>query len=155
MTDIAKGRGRDPETDSVAGVVRSSLWPLAPRLLAMSLFVNLLSFAAPMFVLQVYDRVIPHSGHQTLLALVIGVVALIGFDFVLRQARGRAIQMAALRVDVRLTRALFGRLTGAPLRALEQHARPRHLVPHRVGVAQHHPPVAVAAPLERAHRRAG
>ncbi|MEO1330628.1 MAG: peptidase domain-containing ABC transporter [Pseudomonadota bacterium] len=120
MTDIAKGRGRDPETDSVAGVVRSSLWPLAPRLLAMSLFVNLLSFAAPMFVLQVYDRVIPHSGHQTLLALVIGVVALIGFDFVLRQARGRAIQMAALRVDVRLTRALFGRLTGAPLRALER-----------------------------------
>lgn len=105
---------------TVRSITSGALRPLVGRLAAMSIFVNLLTLAAPIFVLQVYDRVIPHSGYETLKALVIGVLALVAFDYLLRRARARAVQMAALRVDISLSRAVFERLTGLPLRALER-----------------------------------
>ncbi|MBF0305517.1 MAG: peptidase domain-containing ABC transporter, partial [Alphaproteobacteria bacterium] len=79
--------------------LRPVLAPLAPlfrEVLALSLFVNLLALAAPVFVLQVYDRVIGHAGLTTLRALVTGMVLLVAFDFLLRQARGRLLQGVAL-----------------------------------------------------------
>ena len=96
--------------------------PLRERLgelAALSLVINLLSLAVPIFVLQVYDRVVFHGGLATLGGLVIGVMIALGFDFVLRQARSRLVQMIALRVDVGLVRALIGKLTDLPLRRLE------------------------------------
>ena len=96
--------------------------PLKKRLgelAALSLAINVLSLAVPIFVLQVYDRVVFHGGLATLGGLVIGVTIALGFDFVLRQARSRLVQMIALRVDVGLIRALFDKLTNLPLRRLE------------------------------------
>ncbi|MGI9504050.1 MAG: peptidase domain-containing ABC transporter [Geminicoccaceae bacterium] len=96
--------------------------PLLERfgeLATQSLVINLLSLAVPIFVLQVYDRVVFHGGLATLGGLVIGVIIALLFDFVLRQARSRLVQMIALRVDVGLIRALFDKLTNLPLRRLE------------------------------------
>ncbi len=88
----------------------------------MSLFINGLSLAAPVFSIQVYDRVLPNAGVETLKAMVIGMLAIIAFDFVLKQARGRMVQMIALRLDVALSKALFSRLSGMPLNRLERHS---------------------------------
>ena len=54
-----------------------------------SLFINLLALAVPIFVLQVYTRVVFSHGVSTLYALLIGVLAALMFDFVIRQARSR------------------------------------------------------------------
>ena len=87
--------------------------------LLVSLFVNMLALAAPVFVLQVYDRVVFHAGLSTLQGLVIGMAIAILFDFVLRQARSRIFQSVAVNLDVTVGRALFDKILGLPLRVLE------------------------------------
>jgi ATP-binding cassette subfamily C protein LapB len=95
-----------------------------PELLVMSLFINLMALAAPLFVTQVYDRVIYHAGLTTLQALVIGMACVLAFDFLLRQARSRVLQSIALRIDVGLGRRVFEKLANLPLGVLE--SRPSH-----------------------------
>jgi ATP-binding cassette subfamily C protein LapB len=87
--------------------------------LLVSLFVNLLALAAPVFVLQVYDRVVFHAGLSTLQGLVIGMAVAILFDYVLRQARSRIFQSVAVRLDVAVGRSLYEKILGLPLRVLE------------------------------------
>ena len=88
-------------------------------LVLISLFINLLVLSIPVFVLQVYDRVVFHSGMTTLQGLVIGMGLVIGFDFILRQARSRVFQGVALRVDAAVGRALYNKVVSLPLRILE------------------------------------
>tara|TARA_B100000676_G_scaffold308829_1_gene370684 strand:+ start:3659 stop:5440 length:1782 start_codon:yes stop_codon:yes gene_type:complete len=102
--------------------LKDILAPLKPafrEVMVMSLFVNLLALGLPVFVLQVYDRVVFYKGTQTLLALVAGVAIVILFDYVLRQARSRVLQKAALLIDIHLGRALFDKVAALPLRMLE------------------------------------
>ena len=110
-----------PEADTRAWL-RHFVRPLRPifrEVLVMSLFINLLALAVPVFSLQVYDRVIFHTGLSTLQGLAIGILFVIVFDNVLRQARGRIMQKAALRLDVGVGRELFGKLLALPLSDLE------------------------------------
>lgn len=107
------------------------LWPLLRPLLpsfaevfVISLFVNMLAITVPIFVLQVYDRVVFYAGITTLVGLVIGVAFALCFDFLLRQARSRMLQRVALKIDVRLGRKLFTKIQSLPMRQLE--SRPAH-----------------------------
>ncbi len=85
-----------------------------------SFFINLFGFATPVFVLQVYDRVIAQAGMTTLQGLVIGMLLIIVFDFILRQARSGLLQEAAMNVDARVAGALFDKVLSLPLRTLEK-----------------------------------
>ena len=95
------------------------LRPLGKEAAAMSFFINLLGLAAPVFVLQVYDRVVFRAGLSTLAGLTIGMVLACGFEFILRQARAAMAQRAALKIDVTLSRALFTKVQSLPLSVLE------------------------------------
>ena len=102
------------------------LWPFLEPLksvfrevLAMSLFINFLALAVPVFTLQVYDRVVFHAGISTLKGLVIGMAIVLVFDFVLRQSRTRIMQTVALKVDVLVGRLLFEKVMALPLQTLE------------------------------------
>ncbi|MBL26034.1 MAG: type I secretion system ATPase [Rhodospirillaceae bacterium] len=102
--------------------LREVLKPVLPafrEVFVVSLFVNLLALTIPVFVLQVYDRVVFYSGLTTLAALAIGVMVAIMFDFILRQARSRILQRVAVRIDVVLGRRLFHKILSLPLRVLE------------------------------------
>src|SRR5690349_24092274 len=104
--------------------VLEELKPLFKEAAALSFFVNILGLAAPIFVLQVYDRVVFHSGLSTLTGLAIGMVLVIVFDFLLRQARAQILQRVALMIDVTASRALFSKITALPLQALETRPTP-------------------------------
>src|SRR5262245_64591628 len=83
------------ESRLVRDFLLSLVRPLLPHLrelVVFSLFVNLLALAAPVFTLQVYDRVVFHAGLSTLQGLALGMVLVIGFDFALRQGRARLMQ---------------------------------------------------------------
>ena len=45
-----------------------------PHVLAASVVLNLLTFALPLMMLQIYDRIIPRKGFESLTVLAIGVV---------------------------------------------------------------------------------
>jgi ATP-binding cassette subfamily C protein LapB len=103
--------------------LRDLLTPLSGTFLEVAAFsfaINLLALAVPVFVLQVYDRVVAYAGMSTLQGLLVGMAIVLGFDFVLRQARGRILQTVALRLDVAVARRLFQTLTGLPLQTLER-----------------------------------
>jgi ABC-type bacteriocin/lantibiotic exporter with double-glycine peptidase domain len=113
---------RPLERQLVRSLLASLVRPLRPHLrelLTFSLFVNLLALAAPVFTLQVYDRVVFHAGLSTLQGLALGMLLVVAFDFALRQGRARLMQRVALRLDVDLGRRLYDKLTGLPLRVLE------------------------------------
>jgi ATP-binding cassette, subfamily C, bacterial LapB len=89
------------------------------EVVAMSAFVNLLALAVPIFTMQVYNRVVAHNGISTLKGLVVGMVIIVVFDYVLRQARSRIMQTIALRIDVQVGRKLFNKFMSLPLQTLE------------------------------------
>lgn len=102
----------------IAEIIRP-LKPIFLEVIAVSLFVNILALCAPIFTLQVYDRVVFSGGLTTLQGLVIGMILVAAFDFVLRQVRARILQTVALRVDVVVGSRLFEKLMALPLRTLE------------------------------------
>ena len=95
------------------------LTPLFKEVLTVSFFVNVLAIAVPVFVLQVYDRVIFHAGFSTLHGLVIGILAVIAFDYFLRRTRARILQNVALKIDVAVSRRVIDKMLALPMRTLE------------------------------------
>jgi ATP-binding cassette subfamily C protein LapB len=89
------------------------------EVMAMSFFINLLALVVPVFVLQVYDRVVFNAGISTLQGLVIGVLLVLVFDYLLRQTRSKIMQSVALKIDVEVGRKLFRQFTQVPLQTLE------------------------------------
>lgn len=69
--------------------------------------VNMLALATPLFIMNVYDRVIPNSAIPSLIALLIGVGIAVIFDFVLRIVRSRIIDMTGKKIDVVLAADIF------------------------------------------------
>ena len=99
--------------------VLRTLRPAFREVAAISLFVNLLALSVPIFVLQVYDRVVFFQGLATLKGLAVGMAFAIAFDFLLRQTRSRLLQRVALRMDIVVGQILFDKLVSVPLRVLE------------------------------------
>ncbi|AQR61206.1 type I secretion system permease/ATPase [Brevundimonas sp. LM2] len=98
-----------PGTEDVASAVRACRSHLVGAAL-FSAFVNLLYLTPTLYMLQVYDRVVPTGGYMTL-ALVSGVAllalaTLAGLDWL----RTRLLIRAALELDHRLAPGLFARL---------------------------------------------
>jgi ATP-binding cassette, subfamily C, bacterial len=75
--------------------------------LLFSIFVNLLMLTGPIFMLQVYDRVLSSRSEATLLALVVLVAFLYLMMGLLDYARGRITARAGARFQDRLDRRVF------------------------------------------------
>jgi ATP-binding cassette subfamily C protein LapB len=90
-------------------VVRASGGVYTKVLLA-SFLINLFAVASPVYIMNVYDRVIPNNALETGWALAIGMLLIFGFDFVIRTLRGYFIDFSGKNIDVRITRDLFDRI---------------------------------------------
>ena len=99
--------------------IRKPLMPMYREIAVISLFINALALAVPVFVLQIYDRVINSGNISTLQGLLIGVGFVFAFDYILRQSRSRLMQRAALNIDVSMGRDLFNKIMALPLAILE------------------------------------
>jgi len=72
-----------------------------------SFFVNLLMLTGPIYMLQVYDRVLGSRSVETLIALSVLVAFLYGMMGLLDYARGRIMGRVAARFQARLDRRVF------------------------------------------------
>ena len=95
-------RGKD-ELLKVRRKSRSLYWTVA----LFSLFANLLMLTGPMYMLQVYDRVLGSGSEETLIALSILVVFLYGVMGVLDHTRGRIMARVGARFQDDLDRRVF------------------------------------------------
>ena len=91
------------------GVLKSSSNIYRDILIA-SFFINLFVLAQPLFVMNVYDRVVPNNAIETLWALAIGVALVYCFDWGLKILRGYMVELAAKRTDVIVSARLFERV---------------------------------------------
>ncbi|MDP4032705.1 MAG: ABC transporter transmembrane domain-containing protein, partial [Pseudorhodobacter sp.] len=72
-----------------------------------SVFVNLLMLTGPLYMLQVYDRVLGSRSEATLVALTILMVSLFLAMGVLDHARSRLLARIGVRLQARLDRRVF------------------------------------------------
>jgi PrtD family type I secretion system ABC transporter len=86
---------------------------------AFSLAINLLYLAGPLYMLQVYDRVVPSGSELTLVmltvALVMAYLALAGLDL----ARARVLTRVSVRIDRRMAARVMEAITGRTPAAAE------------------------------------
>lgn len=75
-----------------------------------SVFIGLLALATSLFSMQVYDRVIPTRGQDTLIILASGVALVILIELVLKFARSKVMDHIIVGIDNRLSRDVFSRL---------------------------------------------
>jgi ATP-binding cassette, subfamily C, bacterial LapB len=81
--------------------------------------VNLLGFAMPLFMMNVYDRIIPNKATTSLWVLACGVLLAFGLDYVLRLARAQVVDDVGRDLDARLSQKLFEKVMNIPLAARE------------------------------------
>ena len=68
---------------------------------------NFLGLSSSLFIMVVYDRVVPNEAIESLIALTIGVSIALGFDFVIKTLRAHFIDKAGQRADSTIARKIF------------------------------------------------
>lgn len=96
------------------GALRANRGAIAQVFVA-ALCLNLLTLAVPLFVMNVYDRVIPNLAFVTLWTLAIGVLLALLLDFALRSLRVSVLESLARRVDLGAAARLFDQMMHARL----------------------------------------
>ena len=92
-------------------------WPVYAEVALAALMINLFALASPLFVMNVYDRVVPNQAVETLVALSIGVVTVFLFDFILRTLRSYFVDTAGKAADVKLASRIFAQVLGIKMAA--------------------------------------
>lgn len=90
-------------------------WPIYRHVLLASIVINLIIVASPLFVMNVYDRVVPNNAIETLWALAIGILIMYTFDFLLKNLRSYFVDVAGRNADVLLGSHIMQHLLSARL----------------------------------------
>ena len=91
------------------GSLIQSKWTYAQVLMAAAVS-NFLGLSTSLFIMVVYDRVVPNQAIESLIALTIGVLIALGFDFLIKSVRASFIDRAGKKADARMSRLIFDQL---------------------------------------------
>jgi ATP-binding cassette subfamily C protein LapB len=92
-------------------------WKIYRDVLIASLLINLFVVLNPLFVMNVYDRVVPNLAFETLWFLAIGVAVAYVFDFILKMLRSYFIDLAGKKSDVILSSKIMEKVLGLKMKA--------------------------------------
>ncbi|MDP0589290.1 MAG: type I secretion system permease/ATPase [Candidatus Endonucleobacter bathymodioli] len=90
-------------------------WKIYKDVLLVSVLVNLIVLAAPLYTRNVYDRVIPNNAMDTLWTFTIGVFIAYTFDLFLRIIRAYFLDLAGKKSDVMLSALIFEKVQASEL----------------------------------------
>ena len=88
---------------------RKSKWIYVQVMIA-AMVSDFLSLTTSLFTMTVYDRIIPNGAFESLIALSIGVIIALGFDFLIKGLRAKFIDVASKKADLEISRRLFDRI---------------------------------------------
>lgn len=91
-------------------------WPIYTEALVASFFVNLFALAIPLFIMNVYDRVVPNQAVETMWVLASGIILVFIFDFLLKTLRAYYIDTASKKTDVQLSAIIFEQILGMQMK---------------------------------------
>lgn len=95
--------------------LKRSRWLYADAIAA-SLLINIIAMAAPLFVMNVYDRVVPNQAEATLWVLAIGITGAYVFDLILKMLRSLCLDLAGKKTDLIISATLFERIVGMAMK---------------------------------------
>ena len=75
-----------------------------------SVLINIFALASSVYIMTVYDRVVPNNAIESLWALTAMIACVIIFDLVMKILRGIFVDRAGARVDQRVSAVLFERI---------------------------------------------
>lgn len=104
--------------DSFKEILKSSLFRHKGILIEASIatiFMGILTLSISLFSMQVYDRVIPTKGEDTLITLTVGVILAISIELLMKFARSKILDDAVIGIDSQLSRNIFERLLSVRL----------------------------------------
>jgi len=84
--------------------------------IAASFLISLIGLATPLFVMNVYDRVVPNQAEATLWVLAIGICGVYLFDLLLKTLRGLCLDLAGKKTDLIISATLFERVVGMAMK---------------------------------------
>ena len=85
-----------------------------------TLLVSIIGLVSAMYTMQVYDRVVPSKGYDTLIVLTVGVAIAIFLELVLKQVRAQIVERACKVIDQELSAIFFSKALD-----IRMDARPR------------------------------
>jgi ATP-binding cassette subfamily C protein LapB len=112
----SKAKGRN---DWFWGSLRQGKWLYFQVLVAAALS-NFLGLSTSLFIMVVYDRVVPNAAIESLVALTVGVLIALGFDFMIKTLRAQFVDKAGKRADARMSRLIFDRILSTKLDSRKQ-----------------------------------
>jgi ATP-binding cassette, subfamily C, bacterial LapB len=114
----AKSKGKN---DWFWGSLLQGKW-LYLQVIVAAAVTNFLGLSTSLFIMVVYDRVVPNQAIESLIALTIGVLIALGFDFVIKTLRAQFVDKAGKRADSRMSRLIFDKLLNMKLDSRRQKA---------------------------------
>lgn len=85
-------------------------WRIYAEVAAAAVLINVFTVLTPLFIMNVYDRVVPNNAFDTLWALALGIGVMYMFDFLLKVLRGYFVDLAGKRADVAMSATLYARV---------------------------------------------
>jgi len=85
-----------------------------------TVIVSVIGLVSAMYTMQVYDRVVPSKGYDTLIVLTVGVAIAIVLELVLKQVRAQIVERACKLIDQELSAIFFSKALD-----IRMDARPR------------------------------
>ncbi|WP_426359945.1 type I secretion system permease/ATPase [Pseudocolwellia sp. HL-MZ19] len=89
--------------------------PIYRDVIIASIMVNIFALVSPLFIMNIYDKVVPNLAFESLWVLAIGAGIAYIFDFILKQLRGYLIDVAGKKIDIEVSSKLFAKVIGIPL----------------------------------------
>jgi ATP-binding cassette subfamily C protein LapB len=102
---------REPSGHWFWGIILRQ-WPVYSEVALAAVLINMFALVSPLFVMNVYDRVVPNRAIDTLWVLAIGAVTVFVFDFIIRTLRGYFVDAAGRMADLRLASRIFEQVLG-------------------------------------------
>ena len=99
-----------------------------------SIFINLFGLGSAFYIMTVYDRVMPNSAYNTLIALTIGMSVVITFDFIIKLLRSYFVDMAGNSMEKDINNSLFSKITSHDSEFLSKSSGVAHTVREFEGV---------------------
>lgn len=82
-----------------------------------AIMINIFAIAGSIFIMNVYDRVVPNNAFDTLWVLSAGILIVYVFDFLLKNLRAHFLDVAGRKADVQISGALFEQILGMTMTA--------------------------------------
>jgi HlyB family type I secretion system ABC transporter len=101
--------------EAIGRRLRPVLWEVGLA----SVVINLLALATPVFLMTVYNKVIGHGALRTLDVLALGMLTLLGFEWLLRCLRGYVASHSGARLDATVGSEVVHHLVHLPHRVFE------------------------------------